>query len=107
MYANSESQKGGYNSYNGGRSFGGRGGRSNWRGKGRGRGNFQAQRDLINRTYDKREIHLISHAFVVINSVIMHQTVLIGYLSYKRLVRRRLRYGGSCELMMHEVVYLN
>ena len=64
MYANSESQKGGYNSYNGGRSFGGRGGRSNWRGKGRGHGNFQAQRDLINRTYDKREIHLISHAFV-------------------------------------------
>ena len=108
MYTNSESQQSGYNGYGGNKSNRGRGGRSGWRGRGRGRGNFQQQRDAWKQNQGQERD--TSHITCFYCDKLGHYTndCPDKLLKLQETVEKKTDDTHEAdELMMHELVYLN
>ena len=108
MYANSESQQSGYNGYSGNKSNRGRGGRSGQRGRGRGRGNFQQQRDAWkqNQGQERDTSHIT--CFCCDKLGYYANDCPDKLLKVQETVEKKTDDTHEAdELMMHELVYLN
>ena len=108
MYTNSESQQSGYNGYGGNKSNRGRGGRSGWRGRGRGRGNFQQQRDAWkqNQGQERDTSHIT--CFCCDKLGYYANDCPDKLLKLQETVEKKTDDTHEAdELMMHELVYLN